>query len=66
MDDLVAWIIHSGTTGKDEVFSFRKTNGNFVYLTGRTVRNEIKRSFASNGLLPDYFSAHSHAGTGGH
>jgi hypothetical protein len=62
----VAWIIHSGTTGKDEVFSFRKTDGNLVYLTGRTVRDEIKRTFASNGLPPDYLSAYSHAGTGGH
>ena len=59
LDDLAAWIIHSGTTGKDEVFSFRKTDGNLVYLTGRTVRDEIKRTCASNGLPPDYFSAHS-------
>lgn len=59
LDDLSAWVIHSGTTGKDEVFSFRKKDGSIVLLTGRTVRDEIKRTCASSGLPPDYFSAHS-------
>ena len=59
LDDLAAWITHSGTTGKDEVFSFRKQDGNIVHLTGRAVRDEIKRTCVSNGLPPDYFSAHS-------
>jgi hypothetical protein len=59
LDDLASWIIHSGTTGKDEVFSFRKKDGSISVLTGRTVRDEIKTTCASNGLPPDYFSAHS-------
>jgi hypothetical protein len=59
LDDLSAWITHSGTSGKDEAFSFRKQDGNLVCLTGRTVRDEIKKTCASNGLPPDYFSAHS-------
>ena len=59
LDDLAAWIIHSGTTGKDEVFSFRKRDGSIAVLTGRTVRDEIKTTCLNNGLPPDYFSAHS-------
>lgn len=59
LDDLAAWIIHSGTTGKDEVFSFRKQDGSVAVLTGRTVRDEIKTTCLNNGLPPDYFSAHS-------
>jgi hypothetical protein len=30
-----------------------------VRLTGRSVGDEIKKTCASNGLPPDYFSAHS-------
>ena len=59
LDDLAAWITYSGTTGRDEVFSFRKQDGNLAHLTGRAVRDEIKKTCASNGLPPDYFSAHS-------
>jgi hypothetical protein len=57
--DLAAWIIHSGASGSDEVSSFRKRVGTLVRLTGRSVRDEIKKTCASNGLPPDYFSAHS-------
>jgi hypothetical protein len=39
--DLVAWITYSGTTGKDEVFSFRKKDDSLVHLTGRSVPDEI-------------------------
>jgi hypothetical protein len=53
--DLVAWITYSGTTGKDEVFSFRKKDDSLVHLTGRSVPDEIKKTCASNGLPPDYF-----------
>ena len=59
LDDLASWIIHSGATGQDEVFSYRKKDGSLVHLTGRAVREEIKETCASNGLPPDYFSAHS-------
>jgi hypothetical protein len=57
LDDLVAWITYSGTTGTDEVF--RKADGTLVRLIGRSARDEIKKTCASNGLPPDYFSAHS-------
>jgi hypothetical protein len=43
LDDLAAWITYSGTTGKDEAFSYRKADGSLVHLTGRSVRDEIKR-----------------------
>jgi hypothetical protein len=33
LDNLAAWITYSGTTGTDEVFSFRKRDGNLVHLT---------------------------------
>ena len=59
LDDLAARIIHSGDSGTDEVFSFRKRDGTIVRLTGRSVRDEIKKTCAGNGLPPDYFSAHS-------
>lgn len=59
LDDLAAWLTYSGTNGKDEAFSYRKGDGNTVHLTGRTVRDEIKKICSSNGLPPDYFSAHS-------
>jgi hypothetical protein len=59
LDDLAAWITYNGTTWTDEVFNFRKKNGRLVILTGRSVRDEIKETCASNGFTPDYFSAHS-------
>jgi integrase len=59
LDDLAAWIIHSGASASDEVFSFRRRDGTLVRLTGRLVRDEIKKTYASSGLPPDYFSAHS-------
>lgn len=59
IDDLASWIIHSGTTGKEEVFSYRKSDGHLVAMTGRTVRDELKKTCESNGLPPAYFSSHS-------
>ena len=59
LDDLAAWITYSGAAGTDEVFSYRKSDDTVVRLTGRSVRDEIKKTCASNGLPPDYFSAHS-------
>ena len=59
LDDLVSWIVHSGTTGKEEVFSFRRSDGQLMPMTGRTVRDELKRTCEHNGLPPAYFSSHS-------
>jgi hypothetical protein len=59
LDDLTAWMTYCGTNGQDEAFSYRKKDGSLVNLTGRAVREEIKRTCTRNGLPPDYFSAHS-------
>lgn len=59
LDDLAAWLTYSGTSGEDEAFSYRKQDRSLVNLTGRAVREEIKRTCSSNGLPPDYFSSHS-------
>jgi hypothetical protein len=59
LDDLTAWMTFNGTSGQDEAFSYRKTDGSLVHLTGRAVREEIKKTCTNNGLPPDYFSAHS-------
>ena len=34
LDDLVLWIVHSGTTGEEEVFSFRRSDGQLMPMTG--------------------------------
>ena len=59
LDDLIAFVVHAKAAGNEELFSFRKANGDRVVLTGRSVRDEIKRTCAIYGLDPDYFSAHS-------
>jgi hypothetical protein len=59
LDDLVSWIVHSGTTGKEEVFSFRRSDGQLMPMTGRTVRDELKKTCEHNGLPLAYFSSHS-------
>jgi hypothetical protein len=59
LDDLSAWLILSCTTGKDELFSFRKEDGKIAALTGRTIREESKMTCEINKLPPGYFSSHS-------
>jgi hypothetical protein len=59
LDDLAAWLTHSGNCGSDEVFSFRKRDGTISVLTGRTVRDELKTTCEKNGLPPSFFSSHS-------
>jgi hypothetical protein len=58
LDDLASWLIHSGTTGKDELFSFRKRDEEIAVLSGRTIREELKTCEITK-LPPDYFSSHS-------
>ena len=59
LDDIASWLIHSGNIGSDEVFSFHRRDGAVAVLTGRTVREELKRTCDSNNLPPSYFSSHS-------
>jgi hypothetical protein len=59
LDNLAAWLTHSGNCGSDEVFSFCKQDGTISVLTGRTVRDELKTTCEKNGLPPSFFSSHS-------
>jgi hypothetical protein len=59
LDDISAWISHSGTAGSDEVFSFRRGDGTLSMLSGRTIRDELKRTCEANDLPASYFSSHS-------
>ena len=59
LDNLMDFIVHSGTTGTDELFSFRGEGGSRVKLRSRDVRDALKRACEENGLDPSYFSAHS-------
>jgi hypothetical protein len=51
LDDLVSWIVHSGTTGKEEVFSYRRSNGQLMPMSGRTVRDELKKTVSHQRTL---------------
>jgi hypothetical protein len=59
LDDLASWLTRSGTTGKDELFSFRKRDGKIAVLTGRTIREELKKTCEINQLPSACFSSHS-------
>jgi hypothetical protein len=59
LDDLIRFIVHAKAQGTEELFSFRKANGDRVVLTGRSVREEVKSTCERYGLDPDCFSAHS-------
>lgn len=59
LDDLIQFIVHAKAQGTEELFSFRKANGDRVALTGRAVRDEVKSTCERYGLDPDCFSAHS-------
>ena len=43
LDDLVSWIVHSGTTGKEEVFNFRRSDGQLMPMTGRRFGKNSRR-----------------------
>ena len=59
LDDLIQFIVHAKARGNEELFSFRKANGDRVFLTGRSVREEVKSTCGLFGLDPEYFSSHS-------
>ena len=46
LDDLIQFIVHAKAQGTEELFSFRKANGDRVVLTGRSVREEVKSTCA--------------------
>ena len=53
------FIVHSKSTGTDELFSFRCEEGSRVKLRSREVRDALKRACEENGFDPNYFSSHS-------
>ena len=59
LDDLMDFIVHSGSGGKDELFSFRCEAGTRVNLRSKDVRQALKDTCEENGLDPNYFSSHS-------
>ena len=59
LDDLMEFMAHSGTTGKDELFTFRPVAGTRVRLRSKDVRRALKDTCERNGLDPEYFSSHS-------
>jgi hypothetical protein len=59
LDDLIRFIVYAKAQGTEELFSYRKANGDRVCLTGRSVREEVKNTCALYGLDPECFSSHS-------
>ena len=59
LSDILDFLAHSGATGKEELMSFRRSDGRHSALRARAVRDELKITCQRNGLPPDYFSSHS-------
>ena len=59
LDDVIHFVVRCGSGGTEELFSCHGSNGKRVYLRARTVRKELKKTCALNGLPPSYFSSHS-------
>ena len=59
LDDLMDFIVHSGSTSKDKLFSFRCEASIHVKQRPKDVREALKNACEANGLDPDYFSLHS-------
>ena len=59
LDDLITFIVKSGSLGSDELFSYRCSGHDKVALRARTVRDELKRECELHGLPANYFSSHS-------
>jgi hypothetical protein len=68
LDDLMAWIIHSGASGTDEVFSFGKRDGKVVRRNQEDVRHQrtpprlLQRAFAEKGSDNAHARARSDGG----
>jgi hypothetical protein len=53
LDDLIRFMAYAKAQGTEELFSYRKANGDRVCLTGRSVRVEVKSTCALYGLDPE-------------
>jgi hypothetical protein len=59
LNNLIEFVVRAGGKGDEELFGFRKQDGQRVVLTAKSVRDEMKDIAPRNGLPPNYFSAHS-------
>jgi hypothetical protein len=59
LDDIIAFIVHSGARGDEELLSCESPNGVRIALSSRAVRDELKTTVRDEGLPDLYFSAHS-------
>lgn len=59
LDDLIDFLVHSGSTSKDERFSYRCEGCTHVKLRAKDVRQALKNACEENDLDPNYFSSHS-------
>ena len=59
LDDLIDFMLRSGSTGKDELFSVRVGESTCVKLRSRDIREALKDTCEKNGLDRNYFSSHS-------
>ena len=59
LEDLVLFIVKSGSEGEDYLFSYRRADGRSISLWGNRVRQEIKDACELRHLPPTYFSSHS-------
>ena len=59
LDDLADFMLRSGSTGKDELFSVRVGASPCVKLRSRDIREVLKDTCETNGLDYNYFSSHS-------
>ena len=59
LDDLVEFMVSSGTRGTKELLSYRKRDGRRIILSDSAVREELKNTCREHGLPPDLFCSHS-------
>lgn len=59
LDDLIEFMVRSGTRGTEELLSYRQSSGRRIPLSGSAVREELKNTCRLHGLPPDLFSSHS-------
>ena len=59
LDDLIEFMVKSGTLGTEELLSYRQHGGRRITLSGSAVREELKNTCRQHGLPPDMFSSHS-------
>ena len=57
LDDIIHFVVKSGAGGTEELLSCHRLSGKRVHLRARTVREELKKTCALNGISLSYFSS---------